>query len=115
MLQPPIVILNVVVEEAEGLEAKDANGYSDPYCMLGIRPTHPTNTVTHAIQVRPSPSPSALQTLILLLTSDYCKQELYCIGVCPHTFLSYFIIIIIITVPIRRINRSDRQIIFLGF
>ena len=42
MLQPPIVILNVVVEEAEGLEAKDANGYSDPYCMLGIRPTHPT-------------------------------------------------------------------------
>ena len=41
----------MVVEEAEGLEAKDANGYSDPYCMLGIRPTHPS-TVTHAIQVR---------------------------------------------------------------
>ena len=24
--------------EAESLVAKDANGYSDPYCMLGIRP-----------------------------------------------------------------------------
>ena len=61
------MILNVVVEEAEGLEAKDANGYSDPYCMLGIRPTHPTNTVTQPIQVRPE----ALQTLMLLLTSVY--------------------------------------------
>ena len=40
------MILNVVVEEAECLEAKDANGYSDPYCMLGIRPTHTTTTVT---------------------------------------------------------------------
>ena len=24
--------------EASGLEAKDCNGYSDPYCMLGICP-----------------------------------------------------------------------------
>ncbi|KAG5886888.1 hypothetical protein JTB14_003789 [Gonioctena quinquepunctata] len=36
--QPPIVVLSVVVLEAEGLEAKDANGFSDPYCMLGIQP-----------------------------------------------------------------------------
>ncbi|CAH1171241.1 unnamed protein product [Phaedon cochleariae] len=36
--QPPIVVLSVVVMEAEGLEAKDANGFSDPYCMLGIQP-----------------------------------------------------------------------------
>ena len=32
------MILNCLVAEAEGLEAKDANGFSDPYCMLGIRP-----------------------------------------------------------------------------
>ncbi|CAG9770591.1 unnamed protein product [Ceutorhynchus assimilis] len=36
--QPPIVVLSVIVVEAEGLEAKDANGFSDPYCMLGIQP-----------------------------------------------------------------------------
>ncbi|CAH1112490.1 unnamed protein product [Psylliodes chrysocephalus] len=36
--QPPIVVLSVIVIEAEGLEAKDANGFSDPYCMLGIQP-----------------------------------------------------------------------------
>ena len=46
------MILNVVVEEAEGLEAKDANGFSDPYCMLGIRPTPPTAATLAAIQVR---------------------------------------------------------------
>ncbi|KAL1518076.1 hypothetical protein ABEB36_001756 [Hypothenemus hampei] len=39
--QPPIVVLSVVVVEAEGLEAKDANGFSDPYCMLGIQPMAP--------------------------------------------------------------------------
>ena len=31
--------MNVIVIEADGLEAKDINGYSDPYCMLGILPT----------------------------------------------------------------------------
>ncbi|XP_013387652.1 BAI1-associated protein 3 isoform X2 [Lingula anatina] len=36
--KPPIVILNVTVVEAKGLEAKDADGFSDPYCMLGIIP-----------------------------------------------------------------------------
>ncbi|XP_017779059.1 PREDICTED: BAI1-associated protein 3 isoform X2 [Nicrophorus vespilloides] len=36
--KPPIVVLSVVIMEAEGLEAKDANGFSDPYCMLGIQP-----------------------------------------------------------------------------
>ncbi|XP_039440945.1 BAI1-associated protein 3 isoform X3 [Culex pipiens pallens] len=37
--KPKIIVLTVVVQEAEGLEAKDANGFSDPYCMLGIQPS----------------------------------------------------------------------------
>ncbi|CAL1264883.1 unnamed protein product [Larinioides sclopetarius] len=36
--KPPIPVLNVTVIEATGLEAKDPNGTSDPYCMLGIQP-----------------------------------------------------------------------------
>lgn len=36
--KPKIIVLSVVIQEAEGLEAKDANGFSDPYCMLGIQP-----------------------------------------------------------------------------
>ncbi|XP_021695608.1 BAI1-associated protein 3 isoform X2 [Aedes aegypti] len=37
--KPKIIVLTVVVQEADGLEAKDANGFSDPYCMLGIQPS----------------------------------------------------------------------------
>ncbi|OWF45641.1 BAI1-associated protein 3-like isoform X2 [Mizuhopecten yessoensis] len=36
--KPPIVILNIAVIKAKDLEAKDADGFSDPYCMLGIWP-----------------------------------------------------------------------------
>ncbi|ELU07462.1 hypothetical protein CAPTEDRAFT_226475 [Capitella teleta] len=34
----PIRVLHVTVVEARDLEAKDADGFSDPYCMLGILP-----------------------------------------------------------------------------
>ncbi|KAI3378998.1 hypothetical protein SNEBB_008817 [Seison nebaliae] len=36
--EAPRVIINVDIFEAKNLEAKDANGFSDPYCMLGIMP-----------------------------------------------------------------------------
>lgn len=39
------MVLNVIVIEAEGLEAKDINGYSDPYCMLGIQPVETSKPV----------------------------------------------------------------------
>ncbi|XP_066592429.1 BAI1-associated protein 3 isoform X2 [Prorops nasuta] len=59
--KPPIVVLSVVVIQAEGLEAKDANGFSDPYCMLGIQPSNmgaplspQTNLTAHSPHTPPA-------------------------------------------------------------
>jgi BAI1-associated protein 3 len=41
--KPPVVVLELTVVEAKDLEAKDADGFSDPYCMLGIAPATPLN------------------------------------------------------------------------
>ncbi|XP_078426960.1 protein unc-13 homolog D isoform X1 [Cetorhinus maximus] len=35
-LKPPTVFLKIIVKEAQGILAKDANGFSDPYCLLGV-------------------------------------------------------------------------------
>ncbi|XP_060700614.1 protein unc-13 homolog D isoform X1 [Hemiscyllium ocellatum] len=35
-LKPPTVFLKLIVKEAQGILAKDATGYSDPYCLLGV-------------------------------------------------------------------------------
>ena len=36
--KPPLMVLLVEIKQASNLSIKDANGFSDPYCMLGIMP-----------------------------------------------------------------------------
>lgn len=47
----PSLFLKVTVVEAKGLEAKDPNGFSDPYCMLGIQPGGSAPLATATIDV----------------------------------------------------------------
>nr|XP_045586368.1 BAI1-associated protein 3-like [Procambarus clarkii] len=65
--KPPILVLNLVVMEAENLEAKDPNGFSDPYCMLGIQPAvqggvHPGSPRDVYSMAQGSPPPDSPRT-----------------------------------------------------
>ncbi|XP_025193246.1 BAI1-associated protein 3 isoform X2 [Melanaphis sacchari] len=74
--KPPIVVLHVTVVEAEGLEAKDANGYSDPYCLLGlVRRTDENATRLaegSAEECSTVLSPVALMAGIIGFSDPYC-------------------------------------------
>lgn len=64
-IKAPIIILNVEVVEARSLEAKDANGFSDPYCMLGIIPGNRAHTLMDSLNnlsLTNQPSTSGLPT-----------------------------------------------------
>ncbi|XP_036671560.3 BAI1-associated protein 3 [Drosophila suzukii] len=53
--KPKIIVLSAVVIEADGLEAKDANGFSDPYCMLGIQPDENGGPPVSPLPLPPTP------------------------------------------------------------
>lgn len=54
--EPPEIRLNVEVIEAKELEAKDANGLSDPFVTMFIAssPTHRYNTSVKSSTLNPS-------------------------------------------------------------
>ncbi|XP_069995655.1 BAI1-associated protein 3 isoform X6 [Penaeus vannamei] len=79
--KPPILVLNLVVVEAENLEAKDPNGFSDPYCMLGIQPAMQQGLpgsprdVYGIAQGSPPPDSPRVRQQVSLSSRSSCETE----------------------------------------
>ncbi|XP_078347490.1 BAI1-associated protein 3-like isoform X1 [Oculina patagonica] len=62
--EPPTCMMKVEVIEARHLEAKDANGLSDPYCMLGLMTEENEEEKTKKIKVSRKKSKSTIRDVL---------------------------------------------------
>ncbi|XP_020607339.1 BAI1-associated protein 3-like isoform X2 [Orbicella faveolata] len=62
--EPPTCVMKVEVIEARHLEAKDANGLSDPYCMLGLMTEENEDEKTKKIKVCRKKSRSTVRDVL---------------------------------------------------
>ncbi|XP_072098744.1 protein unc-13 homolog D isoform X2 [Mobula birostris] len=62
-LKPPSTFLKLTVKQANGIIGKDATGFSDPYCLLGLRVSEETQEEdTHKTE---SPQPRRRQKAVM--------------------------------------------------